>query len=42
MIAVTPMPPAVHTETSPRLAFASAARILASDATMRVPVAANG
>ena len=36
------MPPAVHTEISPRLALASAASILASVPTMRVPVAANG
>ena len=40
-IAVTPMPPAVHTEMRPRFALFSS-RIFASVATMRVPVAANG
>ena len=41
-MAVTPIPPAVHTEISPRLALASFASSLARLATMRVPVAANG
>src|SRR5207253_235420 len=41
-IAVTPMPPAVQADSSPRLARASPARILASVARIRVPVAANG
>jgi hypothetical protein len=41
MIAVTPMPPAVHTEMSPRPDPRSS-RSLASVATMRAPVAANG
>ncbi len=41
-MAVTPMPPAVHTEISPRRAVADSDNCLASCATMRVPVAANG
>src|SRR5260221_690075 len=41
-MAVTPMPPAVHTEISPRRARASLARSFASAARMRPPVAAKG
>src|ERR1700704_2035917 len=41
-IAVTPIPPAVHAEISPRFALGSFARILANVLTMRVPVAAKG
>src|SRR3984893_16849643 len=40
-MAVTPMPPAVQTEISPRFALFSS-RIFANVATMRAPVAAKG
>ncbi len=41
-MAVTPIPPAVHTEIRPRFALLSFESSFARLATMRVPVAANG
>ncbi len=41
-MAVTPMPPAVHTEISPRFACGSSSNSFAATARMRAPVAANG
>ena len=41
-MAVTPIPPAAHTEIRPRFALVSPARILASVPRTRAPVAANG